>query len=88
MSLQQAFTGNAALVMMIALGAIGALVIVGEYGTCTIRTTFAAVPARHTAMGAKVVVVTVVTTVFGGWVAVWTPVPALLAVVCVRRRDQ
>ncbi|SCK36267.1 hypothetical protein YW7DRAFT_03037 [Streptomyces sp. AmelKG-E11A] len=52
MSLQQAFTGNAALVMMIALGAIGALVIVGEYGTGTIRTTCAAVPARHTVMGA------------------------------------
>lgn len=85
MSLQQAFTGNAALVMMIALGAIVAPVIVGEYGTCTIRTTFAAVPARHTAMGAKVVVVTVV---FGGWVAVWTLAPALLAVVCVRQCDQ
>lgn len=67
--LQQAFTGNAALILMIALGAIGALVIVGEYGTGTIRTTFAAVPARHAVMGAKVVVVTVVTSLFGVCVA-------------------
>ncbi|CAM5256540.1 ABC transporter permease subunit [Streptomyces aurantiogriseus] len=63
--LQEAFTTNAALIMALALGAIGALVIVGEYGAGTIRTTFAAVPARHSVMAAKAVVVAVVTTAFG-----------------------
>ncbi|MFI0861580.1 ABC transporter permease subunit [Streptomyces smyrnaeus] len=64
-ALQEAFTPNAALLMALALGAIGALVIVGEYSTGTHRTTFAAVPARRSVMAAKAVVVTVVTTVFG-----------------------
>lgn len=68
-ALQEAFTANAALLMALALGAIGALVIVGEYSTGTIRTTFAAVPARRSVMGAKAVVVTAVTTVFGMVVA-------------------
>ncbi|MFE7711373.1 ABC transporter permease subunit [Streptomyces sp. NPDC057486] len=67
--LEEAFTVNAALLMAVALGAIGALVIVGEYSTGTIRTTFAAVPARRSVMAAKAVVVTVVTTVFGMVVA-------------------
>jgi hypothetical protein len=68
-ALQQAFTANAALLMALALGALGALVIVGEYSTGTIRTTFAAVPARRSVMAAKAVVVTVATTVFGMLVA-------------------
>ncbi|MFB9461929.1 ABC transporter permease subunit [Streptomyces cinereospinus] len=68
-ALQEAFTPNAALLMALAIGAIGALVIVGEYSTGTIRTTCAAVPARRSVMGAKAVVVTVVTTVFGMVVA-------------------
>ncbi|WP_369191555.1 ABC transporter permease [Streptomyces sp. R08] len=68
-ALQEAFTSNAALLMALAIGAIGALMIVGEYSTGTIRTTFAAVPARRSVMGAKAVVVTVVTTVFGVVVA-------------------
>ncbi|WP_455362071.1 ABC transporter permease [Streptomyces sp. SYSU K21746] len=67
--LQEAFTGNAAVVMMLALGVIGALTIIGEYSTGTIRTTFAAVPARRSVMAAKAVVVTAVTTVFGAFVA-------------------
>ena len=68
-ALQEAFTSNAALLTALAIGAIGALMIVGEYSTGTIRTTFAAVPARRSVMGAKAVVVTVVTTVFGVVVA-------------------
>ncbi|MEU5719082.1 ABC transporter permease subunit [Streptomyces sp. NPDC020403] len=63
--LQEAFTANAAVVMMLALGAIGAVAIIGEYSTGTIRTTFAAVPARRSVMAAKTVVVTAVATVFG-----------------------
>ncbi|MFJ8751661.1 ABC transporter permease subunit [Streptomyces sp. NPDC102441] len=68
-SLQEAFTSNAAVLMALALSAIGALVIVGEYSTGTNRMTFAAVPARRSVMAAKAVVVTVVTTVFGTVVA-------------------
>ncbi|MCX5079338.1 ABC transporter permease [Streptomyces sp. NBC_00513] len=67
--LQAAFTANAAMVMMLALGALGAIAIIGEYSTGTIRTTFAAVPARRSVMAAKTVVVTAVTTVFGAIVA-------------------
>ncbi|MDX3226106.1 ABC transporter permease subunit [Streptomyces sp. ME19-01-6] len=67
--LDEAFTVNAATVMMLALGALGAMAIVGEYATGTIRTTFAAVPARRSVMAAKAVVVTAVTAVFGAFVA-------------------
>ena len=67
--LQEAFTANAAMVMMLALGAIGAIAIIGECSTGTIRATFAAVPARRSVMAAKAVVVTAVTTVFGAIVA-------------------
>ncbi|MER5961497.1 ABC transporter permease [Streptomyces sp. NPDC002057] len=67
--LQLAFTGNAATVMMLALGAIGALAIVGEYSTGTLRTTFAAVPDRRALMAAKAVVVAAVATAFGTLVA-------------------
>ncbi|MEU3980734.1 ABC transporter permease subunit [Streptomyces sp. NPDC026672] len=68
-ALREAFTPNAALLMALALVAMGALVIVGEYSTGTIRTTFAAVPARRSVMAAKAVVVAAVTTVFGMVVA-------------------
>ncbi|MHC0430359.1 ABC transporter permease [Streptomyces sp. O3] len=68
--LQEAFTANAAMVMMLALGVIGALTIVGEYSTGTMRTTFAAVPARRSVLAAKAVVVAAVTTVCGACVAV------------------
>ncbi|WP_329038537.1 ABC transporter permease [Streptomyces sp. NBC_01725] len=67
--LQEAFTANSAMVMMLALGAIGAVAIIGEYSTGTIRTTFAAVPDRRSVMAAKTVVVTAVATVFGSIVA-------------------
>ncbi|MFG2296160.1 ABC transporter permease [Streptomyces sp. NPDC048603] len=67
--LMEAFTGNAAMVMALALTALGALVMVGEYSTGTIRTTLAAVPARRSVMAAKAVVVTAVTTAFGAFVA-------------------
>ncbi|MGW6963725.1 ABC transporter permease subunit [Streptomyces zaomyceticus] len=69
MPLQVAFTGNAAMVMVLALGAIGALAMVGEYSTGTVRTTFAAVPARRSVMAAKAVVVGAVATGFGLFVA-------------------
>lgn len=68
--LQHAFTINAATIMMLALGALGAIMIISEYGTGTVRTTFAAVPARRSVMAAKAVVLTAFTTVFGALVAI------------------
>ncbi|MGC9438213.1 ABC transporter permease [Streptomyces sp. WG5] len=67
--LLDAFTANAAMVMLLALGVLGALVMVGEYASGTVRTTFAAVPDRRAVMAAKAVVVALAATVFGGLVA-------------------
>ncbi|MGP4113337.1 ABC transporter permease [Streptomyces sp. 4N509B] len=67
--LQHAFTANSATLLALALTVLGALGIVGEYGTGTIRTTFAAVPARRSVMAAKAAVVALATTVFGLLVA-------------------
>ncbi|MFD8687103.1 ABC transporter permease [Streptomyces sp. NPDC059651] len=67
--LMDAFTGNGALVLVLAVAAIGAVSITGEYGSGLIRTTFTAVPARRSLMAAKALVLTVVTTVFGALVA-------------------
>ncbi|MEV8015464.1 ABC transporter permease [Streptomyces sp. NPDC086554] len=67
--LQEAFTSNGTLVFMLTVGAIGALPIVGEYGTGLIRTTFTAVPDRRSVMAAKVTVISAVTTAFGVLVA-------------------
>ncbi|MGW4164664.1 ABC transporter permease [Streptomyces sp. NPDC004788] len=65
MALWDAFTGNAATVMILAAAAMGAVAVTGEYGSGLIRTTFAAVPARRPLMAAKVLVVAGVTTGFG-----------------------
>ncbi|MDT0342677.1 ABC transporter permease [Streptomyces litchfieldiae] len=65
MALQSTFTGNAAMILMLAVGAIGAVTVVGEYSTGAIRTTFAAVPARGSVLAAKATVVTAVTTALG-----------------------
>lgn len=67
--LAEAFTSNAVMIHMLAAGAIGAMTVVGEYGTGLIRTTFAAVPDRRSLMAAKVAVLAAVTTVFGALVA-------------------
>lgn len=69
MPLEEAFTVNAVMVMTLALGALGAMAIVGEYASGTIRTTFAAVPARRSVMAAKAVVVAAVAAVFGAFIA-------------------
>ncbi|RFU84837.1 ABC transporter permease [Streptomyces triticagri] len=65
----EAFNANAALCFMLAVAAVGAVTVVGEYGTGLIRTTFVAVPARRSLLGAKVLVVSAVTTVLGGCAA-------------------
>jgi ABC-2 type transport system permease protein len=64
-----AFGTNAALIMMIAAGGIGSMMITSEYRTGLIRATFAAVPARRPVMAAKTAVLTVVMTAFGALVA-------------------
>ncbi|WP_329028732.1 ABC transporter permease [Streptomyces sp. NBC_01423] len=69
LALVDAFTDNSALVMVLALAAIGAVSVTGEYGTGLVRTTFTAVPARRSVMAAKVLVLAAVTTVFGVLVA-------------------
>ncbi|TDC12723.1 ABC transporter permease [Streptomyces sp. 8K308] len=69
MSLLDAFTSNGALILMLAASAIGALAVTGEYGSGSIRTTFAAVPARGSVMAAKVCVLAAVLTGFGALVA-------------------
>ncbi|MEV2249489.1 ABC transporter permease [Streptomyces sp. NPDC050147] len=67
--LLEAFTSNGALVYMLTVGALGALPVVGEYGTGLIRTTFTAVPDRRSVMAAKVTVIAAVTTAFGAVVS-------------------
>ncbi|WP_329540538.1 ABC transporter permease subunit [Streptomyces sp. NBC_01358] len=67
--LMDAFTGNAAMVLVLAVAAIGAVSITGEYGTGLIRTTFTAVPVRRSVLAAKALVLTAVTTLFGALVA-------------------
>ncbi|QCX80511.1 ABC-2 family transporter protein [Streptomyces sp. YIM 121038] len=69
-ALQEAFTGNAATILVLAAGAVGAITVTGEYGTGLIRTTFAAVPARRSVMAAKAAVLAAVTTVLGALIAV------------------
>jgi ABC-2 type transport system permease protein len=67
--LLDAFTTNAGLIVMVAAGAIGSLMITGEYRTGLIHTTFAAVPARRSVMVAKTTVLAAVMTAFGAVVA-------------------
>ncbi|ATL31701.1 ABC transporter permease subunit [Streptomyces formicae] len=67
--LQEAFTPNATMVLLLAAGAFGALAIVGEYRSGLIRTTFTAVPARRSLVAAKALVVAAVTAVLGALVA-------------------
>ncbi|QNP66058.1 ABC transporter permease [Streptomyces genisteinicus] len=69
MPLAHAFTTNAGTLMMLAMGAFGALAVTGEYSSGQIRTTFAAVPARRSVMAAKTAVVAAVTAGFGAFVA-------------------
>ncbi|MDQ0931028.1 ABC transporter permease [Streptomyces turgidiscabies] len=65
MALRDSFTSGAAMILVLAAASIGAITVVGEYGTGLIRTTFAAVPARRALMAAKVTVVAALMTVYG-----------------------
>ncbi|WP_255951428.1 ABC transporter permease [Streptomyces odontomachi] len=67
-ALDDAFTRPAAMSMLLAMGALGAIAILSEQTTGLLRTTFAAVPARREVMAAKTVVVCAVATGFGAFV--------------------
>ncbi|MBW5483919.1 ABC transporter permease [Streptomyces bambusae] len=69
-ALRDAFTNMAAMNLILVVAAVGAVAVVGEYGTGLIRTTFAAVPARRSLMAAKAAVVAGATAGFGVIVAV------------------
>ncbi|MGW0431729.1 ABC transporter permease [Micromonospora sp. NPDC003197] len=68
-SIRDAFTDPAALVLVLATASIGAIMIVGEYSSGLIRTTFAAVPARRAVLAAKFLVVTPVMLAYGAVVS-------------------
>jgi ABC-2 type transport system permease protein len=60
--LRDAFPQPATLFLVLAAAGVGAVVVVGEYSTGLVRTTFAAVPDRRAVAAAKVAVVTAVMT--------------------------
>ncbi|MFI0982243.1 ABC transporter permease [Streptomyces sp. NPDC021093] len=64
-AIKDAFPIASAMVLMLIVGTLGALCVVNEYSSGLIRTTFAAVPARRSALAAKMTVMTSVTTAFG-----------------------
>jgi ABC-type transport system involved in multi-copper enzyme maturation permease subunit len=59
------FTNNGHLIVLMVFGALGAIVMVGEYSTGLIRGTFAAVPDRTAVAAAKIVVATLASTLAG-----------------------
>ncbi|MFJ5921372.1 ABC transporter permease [Kitasatospora sp. NPDC092948] len=64
-ALASSFTNNACIATLLIAGSLGAVSLVSEYATGQIRTTFAAVPARRALLCAKILVLTLVMTVFG-----------------------
>jgi ABC-2 type transport system permease protein len=64
-AMRDAFNRPASLILVLAAGSIGALMIVSEYSTGLIRTTYTAVPARGAVAAAKVTVLTGVMLLFG-----------------------
>lgn len=67
--LQSAFSGKAMLVLILVTTSVGAIAVVSEYATGLVRTTFTAVPARHSVVAAKVMVMAAVMTAYGFVVA-------------------
>jgi ABC-type transport system involved in multi-copper enzyme maturation permease subunit len=64
-ALFDAFTDIASQILMLAVGSIGAVMIVSEFSTGLIRTTFAAVPHRRAVMAAKMIVLSLGLTAYG-----------------------
>jgi ABC-2 type transport system permease protein len=68
-AIRDAFDLVAGMVLMLVTSSIGAIAILSEFSSGQIRTTFAAVPARHAVMAAKTLVVAVVMSVYGAVLA-------------------
>jgi len=68
-ALHDAFTRPCASLVLLMMGALGAIAILSEQTTGLLRTSFAAVPARRELLAAKVGVVAAVSTGFGVLVA-------------------
>lgn len=68
-ALRDAFTTNAAMLLVLACGTVGALAVVSEYATGMVRTVYAAVPARQSVIAAKAAVMAALMAVFGAVVA-------------------
>jgi ABC-type transport system involved in multi-copper enzyme maturation permease subunit len=68
-ALKDAFSNSSFLILMLGAGSIGAIVVVSEYSSGLIRTTFSAVPARMSVILAKVIIVAAVFTVVGAIIA-------------------
>jgi ABC-2 type transport system permease protein len=68
-AMNDAFSNGSAYLLIIACATIGANMVVSEYGTRLIRTTFAAVPARRSVMAAKAAVAIGAFTAFGALLA-------------------
>jgi ABC-2 type transport system permease protein len=83
-ALFDAFTDLASQFTMLAAGSIGAIMIVSEFSTGQIRTTFAAVPHRRAVMAAKVVVLAAVMT---GWGLIVSSVSFALVQAVLAGRD-
>lgn len=64
-AMRDAFNNNAAMIVMLVAGSIGAITIVSEYSSGLVRTTFAAIPDRRSLVAAKMAVVTVVMLAYG-----------------------
>ncbi|MFF0296104.1 ABC transporter permease [Kitasatospora sp. NPDC004614] len=68
-ALHDAFTRPCASLVLLMMGALGAIAILSEQTTGLLRTTFAAVPARREVLAAKLLVVAATATGFGLLVA-------------------
>ncbi len=64
-AMYDAFTAASCIALVLSIGAIGANIVVSEYSTGSIRSTFVAVPARRGVLAAKLAVVTAVSSSYG-----------------------
>ncbi|KAB8162251.1 ABC transporter permease [Streptomyces sp. 3MP-14] len=67
---QDAFTPASAMILVLVCGTLGAMALVGEHSSGLVRTTFAAVPARHAVVVAKGLVIAGVMALYGAVLAV------------------
>jgi hypothetical protein len=68
-ALKDAFSTSSILILMLGAGSLGAIVVVSEYSSGLIRTTFSAVPARSSVILAKAIIVAALFAVVGAIIA-------------------